>query len=239
MDYSLVLSDALYREFHAFKHGQSHDSLMVEKLLNLYKPPLLTNIKQLRRIGVEDISRIAALASAGFVDQSLLDLCSKTFYKLILNNKLSDYPFVNINGDSIRNNYTVTHEPGEKRTKIHSYLRALLAQASWVIIHDPYIVDNWVTTKLFFQKLCPSKPLTIHCTTKIPKPKITEIKAICNQWKLPPHDKFKQKYRGMHDRYLIIDGQVEIILTSGIDYLFSDEKECTIIVRKVDSDFLR
>jgi hypothetical protein len=85
MDYSLVLSDALYREFHAFKHGQSHDSLMVEKLLNLYKPPLLTNIKQLRRIGIEDISLIAALASAGFVDQSLLDLCSKTFYKLILN----------------------------------------------------------------------------------------------------------------------------------------------------------
>lgn len=58
-------------------------------------------------------------------------------------------------------------------------------------------------------------------------------------WKLPPHGKFKRQYRGMHDRYLVIDGEVEIILTSGIDYLFDDEKECTIIVRKLDSDLLR
>jgi len=42
----------------------------------------------------------------------------------------------------------------------------------------------------------------------------------------------------LHDRYLIIDGKIEIILTSGIDYLFSDDKECTMIVRKVDDDIL-
>lgn len=238
MVYSLVLSDELYKEFYAFKHGQSHDTLVLEKLLHLYKPPLLTNVEQLRRVGIEDVSLLAGLASAGFVDQSLSDLCSKTFYKLILDNEHSDYPFVDINGDSIRNNYIVTHKPGEKRTKIHSYLRALLAQASWVIIHDPYIVDNWVTTKLFFQELFPRKPLSIHCTTKIPVPKIKEIKAICSQWKMPSQKKFTQQYRRMHDRYLIIDRQIEIILTSGIDYLFSDEKECTIIVRKVDSDLL-
>ncbi len=238
MVYSLVLSDALYQEFHAFKHGQSHDAFVVEKLLHLYKPPILTNVEQLRRVGVEDVSLTAALASAGFVDQSLSDLCSKTFYKLILDNECSDYPFVDINGDSIRNNYTLTHKPGEKRTKSHRYLLALLAGASWVVIHDPYIIVNWQTTKLFFQELFPRKPLTIHCTTEIPGPKIKEIKSICNQWKLPSQQKFKRQYWGMHDRYLIIDGRVEIILTSGIDYLFSDEKECTIIVRKVDSDFL-
>ena len=210
MIYSLVLSDALYQEFHAFKHGQSHDALVVEKLLHLYKPPLLTNVKQLRRVGIEDISLMAALVSAGFVDQSLPDLCCKTFYKLILDNKLSDYPFVDINGDSIRSNYTVTHKPGEKRTKTHSYLLALLAEASWVVIHDPYIVNNWVMTKLFFQKLFPRKSLSIHCTTKLPGPKIKEIKAICQQWKMPSQEKIKQQFRGLHDRYLVIDGQIEI-----------------------------
>jgi len=238
MAYSLVLSDALYREFYAFKHGQDHDVLVVEKLLHLYKPPLLTNVEQLRRVGVENVSLTAALASAGFVDQPLPDLCAKTFYKLILNNEISDYPFVDINGDSIRNNYTVTHKPGEKRTKTHSYLLALLAGASWVVIHDPYIVGNWVTTKLFFQRFFPRKPLSIHCTTKIPGPKVKEIKAICDQWKMPSKERIKQQFRGLHDRYLVIDGQIEIILTSGIDYLFSDEKECTIIVRKMDSDLL-
>jgi len=238
MDYSLVLSDFLYREFHAFKHGRPHDAHMIEKLLHLYKPPLLTNVEQLLRIGIKDTALMAGLASAGFVGQTLQALCDKTFYKLILNNNRPDYPYVDINGDSIRNNYTVTYKPGEKRTKIHSYLLALLATASWVMIHDPYCVDNWKTTKLFFQEFLPRKPLSIHCTTKIPAPKIKEIKTICQQWKLPDQDKVKRQFRRLHDRYLVIDGKVEIILTSGIDYLFDDAKECTIIVRKVGSDFL-
>ena len=37
----------------------------------------------------------------------------------------------------------------------------------------------------------------------------------------------------------MIDGQMEIVLTSGIDYLFDDEKECTVIIRKLGGDLLR
>jgi hypothetical protein len=96
MGYSLVLSDTLFQEFHAFKHGLSHDAHLIEKLLHLYKPPLLTNVEQLRRTGVEDTSLMAGLASAGFVDQSLPDLCKCTFYKFILDNGRSDYPFVDV-----------------------------------------------------------------------------------------------------------------------------------------------
>ncbi len=199
----------------------------------------MTNVEQLCRVGIEDVSLRAGLASAGFVCESLSDLCSKTFYKLILNNDRSDYPFVDINGDSIRNNYTLTLSPGEKRTKIHGYLLALLAEASWVVIHDPYIVDNWETTKLFFQNLFPRKPLSIHCTTNIPGAKIKEIKAICQQWKMPSQEAIQRSFRRLHDRYLIIDGQVEIILTSGIDYLFRDEKECTINFPRTEERFDR
>ena len=68
MAYALVLSDTLYREFHAFKHGLSLDSSLMEKLFHLYKP-------------------------------------------------------------------------GEKRTKIRSYLPALLSDASWVIVHDRYALE--------------------------------------------------------------------------------------------------
>lgn len=238
MVYSLVLSDDLYREFHAFKHGEKHDAVVVEKLLQLYKPPILTNVNQLSRAGVEDVSLKSMLASAGFVDQSLTDLCRKTFYKLILNNDRSDYPFVDVNGDEIRNNYTMTRKPGENRTKAHSYLRTLLAEASWVVVHDPHSVKNWRTTRRFLEELFPRKPLTIHWTTEISNPQLREIKALCPQWKLPSQEKFMRQFRNLHDRYLIIDGEIEIILTSGIDYLFSDDKECTMIVRKVD-DILR
>jgi len=77
MDYSLVLSDSLYGEFHAFKHGKPHDALVVEKLLHLYEPPILTNVEQLHRTGIKDTALMAGLAVAGFVDQTLQALCDK------------------------------------------------------------------------------------------------------------------------------------------------------------------
>jgi hypothetical protein len=193
----------------------------------------------LNRVGVVDVSLKAMLVSSGFIDQSLTDLCSRTFYKLILNKECSDYPFVNVNGDEIRNNYTITRKPGESRTKAHDYLRSLLADASLVIVHDPFSGKNWETTKRFFDELFPRKPLAIHLTKGIMPIHASEIKALCSHWKLSDSEKLKQPFRNLHDRYLIIDEQIEVVLTSGIDYLFSDDKECTMIVRKVNNDILR
>jgi len=184
MAYSLVLSDDLYREFHAFKHGRAHDSVLVERMLQLYKAPVLTNASQLNRVGVVDVSLKAMLVSSGFIDQSLTDLCRRTFYKLILNAESSQYPFVNVHTDEIRNNYTITRKPGESRTKAHDYLRSLLADASWVIVHDLHSGKNWETTKRFFDELFPRKPLTIHLTKGTMPHQTTEIKALCSCWKL-------------------------------------------------------
>ena len=145
---------------------------------------------------------------------------------------------MDVNGDEIRNNYTMTRKPGEKRTKALSYLKVLLADASWVVVHDPHSLKNWETTTRFLGEHFPRKPLTINWTKKISGPQITEIKALCPQWKLAFQVNILEKFRNLHDRYLIIDGKIEVILTSGIDYLFSDDKECTVIVRKVDDDIL-
>lgn len=38
-----------------------------------------------------------------------------------------------------------------------------------------------------------------------------------------------------HDRYLVLDDKLEIILTSGFDYLVKTEKEFTYIVRPVST----
>lgn len=232
MNYSLVLSDSLYKEFHAFKHGRPHDAMLVEKMLHLYKPPLLTNFSQLKRLGIDDKPLINGLVSAGFINQDLDELSKHTLYKLILSHDCCDFPYVDINGDPIRSNYTLTCELGEKRSKIHAWLKALLAKASWVVLHDPYIIENWSTTKRFFENFFPFKPLTIHCTSSIPKEKIKEIKGVCEHWKLPRNEAVVRDFRKKHDRYLIIDNQVQVIMTSGIDYLFDEDKECTVIVRR-------
>lgn len=39
------------------------------------------------------------------------------------------------------------------------------------------------------------------------------------------------KYNDCHDRYLIIDGKTEIILSSGFDHLHNTTKEIAYIVR--------
>jgi hypothetical protein len=41
------------------------------------------------------------------------------------------------------------------------------------------------------------------------------------------------RYRKAHDRYVMIDSKMEVVITSGIDYLFDTNKECTLLVRKI------
>jgi hypothetical protein len=59
---------------------------------------------------------------------------------------------------------------------------------------------------------------------------ITLFKNICKDW-IIKEDR-RNTYKNYHDRYLLIDNQIEIILTSGFDYLFDENKEFTYIVRK-------
>ena len=50
-NYSFVLSDELQKEYCNFKEGQGCDRNLIENLLHYYKPSILTNTSQLRRIG--------------------------------------------------------------------------------------------------------------------------------------------------------------------------------------------
>lgn len=52
-----------------------------------------------------------------------------------------------------------------------------------------------------------------------------------SQWSFSP-DRIHQNFKNLHDRYLIIDNKIEIILTSGIDNLIDDSKDFTYIVRR-------
>ena len=60
--------------------------------------------------------------------------------------------------------------------------------------------------------------------------RIKLLKNICKDW-IIKEDK-RNTYKNYHDRYLLIDDKIEIILTSGFDYLFDENKEFTYIVRK-------
>ena len=57
-----------------------------------------------------------------------------------------------------------------------------------------------------------------------------ELRAACTSWNLS-----EELLSDNHDRYLIIDNKMEIVLTSGFQYLTDDRKDFTYLVRKIDS----
>lgn len=231
MSYTVALEDDLLRQWHAFKHAQPHDPHVLERLLPLYRPPHITCTGQLQRIGVQDQALLRQLASVGLINQSVEDLAAETGYKLALAWTRNIYPYVCIQGDSITSEYIVTIQPGGSREKAHALLRALTLNARNILIHDRHLQRTWRDARAFFD-LLPKKPLSLSFSPSLDQSSLTQLKKECPEWRLQP-DK-KRTYPSHHDRYLRIDDTTEVVVTSGLDYLFDTTKECTLIVRKLD-----
>jgi hypothetical protein len=228
MAYSVCLEDDLFGLLYAFKHGREYNTRMTEKLLHCYKPPHITNVSQLERLGIEEVPLKAQLASAGLISQTVEELARKTVYKIILSSQRSHFPYVNIQGDGLQNHYTITCKPGEGRANAIDHLKALLEDSKYVLVCDRHLKANWETAKKFFD-LFPRKTVTIFFAHSLESKHTTSLKKYCPNWKFKKDG--SQIYRNLHDRYLLIDGTMEIVITSGIDYLFDDTKECTLIFR--------
>lgn len=227
--HTIVLEDGLYGEFHAFKHGEPHDSRLLEKLLHLYKPPHITNVDQLNRLQIDDAPLKSQLARSGLISQSIEELAQKTIYKIVLSNGNSIFPHVNIYDDPLQNNYTMTCKPNEPRTKALAHLEALLQDAQNVLICDSFLEDRWKTAKRIFE-IFPKRGLNISFAHDLDQRRKTELKRYCSNWQLKRNN--LKVYRNHHDRYLLIDSELEVVITSGIDYLYDLNKECTLIFRK-------
>jgi len=237
MNFSIVMADDLLKEFYAFKSGEEHDTEIIEKLLNMYKPTYITTPEQLKRIGVHNTDKHAGLAQSGLINQNLEELAQKTIYKIILSSKRSDYPYVNIYNDSFSNFYTIAYKKNEERTKLHYYLQSMFEDARQICIYDNYLSERWNTAKQIFD-LMPQGKLNFFIY-KIEQQHITDLKNICNDWKIKDTNNF---YSGCHDRYIRIEKNnffIEIIITSGIDYIFETQKEVTLIIRHKIKEPLR
>lgn len=231
MNFSIVLSDDLLKEYYKFKHSISYDNEIIQNLFNYYKSPHITNVAQLQRIGIADTVLFSQLLQSNLTHQTLLGLCDKTTFKVILDKSSGTYPYINIFQDKIENNYSSTFYKQESRVKAQEHIKALLKSANNIFLYDRYFEDNWGQTKKFFENLVPKQRLTIFYKEDHLKNKKSEIKSICLQWTLRK-DSLQDKHNYLHDRYLIIDDEIQIILTSGFDYLFDDSKDFTYIVRK-------
>lgn len=238
--FGLVLSDDLQKAYLDFKRNCDFDRDVVTKLLNYYKGPFVTNISQLRRLNVDiSPSLHQLLRSAGYTTQSLEELAAaKTIYKLILSEDQNTFPFVNINGDAIENNLTGSFYRGQSREKAINHIKKLCSKADEICLYDKYIVSSGSSQTnqqvlTFLASLLPHKKLKIvyqdgHLIDK----DVSVLQATCDKWEFEKRTHIPDH----HDRYLIIDNKIEIILTSGFSSLINNTKEMTYIVRVVESN---
>jgi hypothetical protein len=234
------MEDDLLLNYFQFKNNINENPKLTQKLFTYYKP-FLTNISQLERIEKKsqlnkiefgDDALKEQLLGGGYINQTIEELAKDTSLKIILSNLKDTYPYVNINNDKIEVNYTGTFKKNEPRTKCIAHLKELCINAKNILICDNYLgkkisllervldlFPNNISINYEF-KNCPLGPKIV--LKLMAKKSLTEMTA--NQ---------DTKYKNLHDRYLLIDSKIEVILTSGFDYLFNDNKELTYIVRQI------
>lgn len=234
MDFTLAMDDRLLKLFYDFKHGQLNETstLTIQNLLRLYHPPHITSAAQLQAIGVEDPALLQQLAVSGLAKQTAEELVSRTRYKILLSEDQTTYPNVSVQNDHVSSQFVMSFKAGEQRGKAHNWLSVLMADALNITVVDGYLCDGQTGAlkpngKKFFD-LLPRKPLSIFLSRTQQK-SITDIKKICRDWSVK--EDTSTAYRNVHDRYLRIDNKMEVVITSGIDYLFDTTKECTLLVR--------
>lgn len=234
-NYAMVLSDSLYALYHGFRHGQGSECHQTEQLLNLLQVPVLTNVNQLKRLDIDNKALVSQLTSAGKIGQTLEELSEQTFFKIILSEDKNNYPFVSIAEDVVRSSFAMTFMPGQSRQKAHEFIKAQLRNASRIFVYDRYFDQNWSNSRRFFSELMPARSIHVYYPEDhLSQERISELKKVCSSWSFAK-DQANQTYRKLHDRYLLIDSDLEIILTSGFDNLFDSRAECTVLFRKLQT----
>lgn len=228
----IVIDDDLFREYHKFQKGGEFDSKKIKQLFHYYKKCLVSNIKQYEDNGVELAANLKnQMAHAGLKRQTLEELAENcTFYKIILSTTKDKFPYVNIMDDKQRleNNYSASFDMAESRELAIKHLKSICLHAKEIVLYDKYFSLKERNIDLI-KKILPQKNLIIQCSD-IDDHYINLMKQYCNLWnfiKIP-------QISNRHDRYLIVDGKLEIILTSGFDHLNDTSGDFTYIVRYVE-----
>lgn len=227
-----VIDDNLFKEYHNFKKGLPSNTKKIERLIHYLNHRVLTNVAQYERTGIElDDALKSELAKNGLINQDLESLardCSKT--KIILSTASDTFPRIDIlNHKTLESNYTASFNRNQERRFAKEHIKAMCADATEIMIYDNYLKNDPDLERLL-KNILPRKPLKIKYND-FDSTLINKLKAYCGDWDIISDSKMQ----GFHDRYLIINREVEIILSSGLDNLATDKKDLTYVVRMIDS----
>lgn len=241
--YSFVLEDDLFMEYHKFmnpgEYNGEYDKDTIKKLLSFHVYPFLFNKKQLERLNIDIPKNLKnQMQHSSSKNSELETLVDETVFKCILSTNKDNFPFININSDKIRTSITGTFFSSESRDKAKDHIEKLCKDARSITLHDKYL------SRLEAQQICGLLPKRKNLTICIHNGNISggsyvfddinaEFCGYCKDWVVDPRNLL---VNSLHDRYLIIDDQMAVIVTSGFSNLFSDLKDVTYIVARIDAN---
>lgn len=223
------LSDKLALEYLKFRNQCEFDLRCIEALLCYFKGEFIFTKEQLSYASKE----IASFDMGRFLP--LLDKIPK--FQLILCDDNDNFPNVNIFRDRIENNLSATFKAGEQRNKAIEHFKALFKDAKSIFIYDNYLYENHNLASL--EKLI--EECKIKCNIYLDRNTYNKLNTNKNlsskiKSKIAIDKAHNLNSKNTHDRYIMIDNNnnnIEIILTSGIDYLFDTSKDFTYIIREI------
>ena len=220
------LSDKLALEYLKFRNQCEFDLRCIEALLCYFKGEFIFTKEQLNNASKE----IASFDMSRFLP--LLDKIPK--FRLILCDDNDKFPNVNIFSDRIENNLSATFKKDDPRDKAIEHFKALFKDAKSIFIYDNYLYENHNLASLEkFIEEC-----KIQCNIYLDRNTYNKINTNKNlsskiKSKIAIDKAHNLNNKNTHDRYIMIDNNIEIILTSGIDYLFDTSKDFTYIIREI------
>lgn len=227
----VVVENDLFIEYHKFTRGESCDIKKVKRLLHFYCNEIVSNVGQYETTGVElDVNLKNRLVHTGLKRQSLESLAENyTLYKVILSTRRSDFPYINIMNDDLRleRNFSASFDIGESRTFAVDHLKAICLHAKKITVYDKYLSKK-IDNVDILEKIFPKKKINI-VHKDIADDFITEMQRRCVLWNIVKNPAIYDR----HDRYLVVDDSVEIILSSGIDHIGDTSGDFTYVIRPV------
>lgn len=242
-NFSIAINDDIAHKLCNFREGKEYDFKEIEAILQYYKPSPIFTYSFLERFYGRDLisSLLSTYAHLDF--NSIEDLSKHTLYKIILTQDNDEFPYVNIKKSKIYPSFCSTFLKNEDRTNAKQHIRSLLKQADTLYIYDRYLNEKNVSRELFnfFEECLPKtkaiKVLIHHsCFKEFQKANqeaISKLKQKNSNISFGEDNSY-QNFEKSHDRYLIIDQKIRIILTSGIEYLMDDTKDFTYIVQEIN-----
>lgn len=248
----IVLSNKLLREYLLFrfkKEGYDYD--LVKRIINYLKEDFFTNSKQLKELSAENEDTKEIILSSPQLKRvvnsrrdaklTLEELCNKSIYKIILTDKedSKDYPYVNINSDIIENNLCGYLHQNKSRVKAIQHIKNLCSSAKSIFIFDKYFNNNNSNIEIV-DRILPNSKFTLKFIEKSNNTNDYNFNIdnynVINQNRngSVAKEELPGSFNRFHDRYIIIDNKIEIILTSGFEYLSNSQKELTYIVREIE-----